>query len=169
MKKYLSLYIILLLAVYACNNPKIDTQNQAPIVNTDSINNSGINYGEKIDGKNAISMDSLLALVASGKNKIDSVKVEGNIAAVCQAKGCWMDIVRADSSNLHVSFNEEFFIPKNSSGRHAIFMGTAYMDTTSVEALQHFAEDEGKSKAEIAKITSPEIRLAFDAKGVLIR
>ena len=43
------------------------------------------------------------------------------------------------------------------------------MDTTSIEALQHYAEDEGKSKTEIAKITSPEIRLAFDAKGVLIR
>ena len=95
--------------------------------------------------------------------------MEGKIESVCQAKGCWMNIVRADNSNLHVSFNEEFFIPKNSSGKNAIFMGTAYMDTTSIEALQHYAEDEGKSKTEIAKITSPEIRLAFDAKGVLIR
>lgn len=169
MKKYLSLHFVLLLAIYACNNPKTDTQNQTSIVNIDSIKNSGINYGEKIDGKNAITMDSLLALVTSGKNTINNVKVEGKIESVCQAKGCWMNIVRADSSNLHVSFNEEFFIPKNSSGKNAIFIGTAYMDTTSVAALQHYAEDEGKSKAEIAKITSPEIRLAFDAKGVLIR
>jgi hypothetical protein len=43
------------------------------------------------------------------------------------------------------------------------------MDTPAVEDLRHYAEDEGKSKEEIAKITEPLVELAFEAEGVIIQ
>ena len=47
--------------------------------------------------------------------------------------------------------------------------GMAYMDTTSVDMLRHLAEDAGKSQEEIDAITQPELTLAFEATGVVIK
>ncbi|MCE2790741.1 MAG: DUF4920 domain-containing protein [Saprospiraceae bacterium] len=47
-------------------------------------------------------------------------------------------------------------------------LGKAYRETTSVEDLKHFAEDEGKSAEEIAAITEPKTELKFMASGVMI-
>jgi hypothetical protein len=43
------------------------------------------------------------------------------------------------------------------------------MKTTSVAELQHYAEDAGKSKEEIAKITEPKLELTFVADGVIVK
>ena len=51
----------------------------------------------------------------------------------------------------------------------AMLHGTATMDTITVEDLQHYAEDAGKSKEEIAKITEPEFELNFEADGILMK
>jgi len=42
------------------------------------------------------------------------------------------------------------------------------VEETSVAELKHYAEDEGKSKKEIAEITAPKIEYKFLAHGVLI-
>jgi hypothetical protein len=42
-------------------------------------------------------------------------------------------------------------------------------DTTTVAQLRHYAEDAGKSKEEIAKITEPKIELTFMADGVIVK
>jgi hypothetical protein len=49
-----------------------------------------------------------------------------------------------------------------------IFQGTPEVKTTSVADLQHYAEDAGKSKEEIAKIKTPKTELTFVAEGVLV-
>ena len=46
--------------------------------------------------------------------------------------------------------------------------GEAFYDTLTVPMLKHYAEDAGKSQAEIDAITEPELRLAFTATGVMI-
>jgi hypothetical protein len=46
--------------------------------------------------------------------------------------------------------------------------GIAYREVVSVEMLRHYAEDAGKSKEEIMKITEPETKLSFEADGVII-
>ena len=40
---------------------------------------------------------------------------------------------------------------------------------TSVEELKHYAEDAGETQEVIDAITEPEISLAFEAKGVIIK
>jgi hypothetical protein len=61
-----------------------------------------------------------------------------------------------------------FFVPKDCNGKTAIMNGVAYKEVVSVDMLRHYAEDAGKSKEEIMKITTPETRLSFEADGVMI-
>lgn len=144
------------------------TENQS--TNADSTATASGAFGAKIDEAGAISMDSLLALVNSGNTDINGVKVEAKITECCQAKGCWMQLDKGDGTTMRVTFKDYgFFVPKDCGGKSAIVLGHAYMDTTAIEDLRHFAEDAGKSKEEIAKITAPEVELAFEAEGVIIK
>ena len=63
-----------------------------------------------------------------------------------------------------------FFVPKEGvEGRNAIIQGEAYYDTLTVELLQHYAQDAGKSEDEILAITDPEYNFLFEASGVIIQ
>ncbi|HRD09131.1 MAG TPA: DUF4920 domain-containing protein, partial [Saprospiraceae bacterium] len=90
-----------------------------------------------------------------------------------QVKGCWMNIVsekNPDADKMFVKFhNYSFFMPKDLSGKKVIMKGKAYVEETSVDELKHYAEDEGKSKEEIAKITQPKKELKFMATGVKVK
>ena len=129
-------------------------------------------YGEKIDANGAISYDDLLAKLETA-DSLDNIKVTGTIDGVCQAKGCWMNIVsNTDKSkeSMFVKFKDYgFFMPLDASGSTAIMEGKAYKEETSVEELRHYAEDEGKSAEEIATITEPVRELKFMAHGVILK
>ena len=77
-KQILQLFTIacLSLSIISCNNTK-----QA----TTQDNN---HFGEKIEAENAVSVSELTQKMA-GKAKMPA-KVEGEVTAVCQKKGCWM-------------------------------------------------------------------------------
>ena len=104
-----------------------------------------------------------------GKEEV-TAKVEGKVAAVCQAKGCWMTLEKPDGSTMRVSFKDYgFFVPKDIAGKTVVIEGKAIINTTSVEELRHYAEDAGKSKAEIEMITEAKKELAFEADGVIVK
>lgn len=125
-------------------------------------------FGAEIDDEGAVSASD-----ATGQlGEMDSVnlKVLGTIEKVCQVKGCWMTMGYGEGESMHVSFRDYgFFVPKDIDGKEAVIDGTLYMETTSVEDLRHYAEDEGKSEEEIAAITEPETRLTFVADGVIVK
>ncbi len=104
----------------------------------------------------------------------DSVNVvmKAKVSEVCQAKGCWMNLVdpaTASDEKLMVKFKDyAFFVPKDISGREVMVEGKAYKEVTSVEDLRHYAEDAGKSAEEIAKITEPVSEKKFMATGVVL-
>ena len=104
----------------------------------------------------------------------DSVNVvmRGKVDAVCQTKGCWMNIVDpagTSEGEIFVQFHDYgFFMPKDLGGREVIIEGKAYKQETTVEELKHYAEDEGKSAEEIAAITEPITEKKFMATGVVI-
>ena len=60
-------------------------------------------------------------------------------------------------------------MPLDSKDREVIVEGKAYVTETSVNELRHYAEDAGKSKEEIAKITESKREFAFEAHGVLMK
>ncbi|MBS1636288.1 MAG: DUF4920 domain-containing protein [Bacteroidetes bacterium] len=124
-------------------------------------------YGEKFSTEGAISSLRLSVMMA-GKDSL-KIKLIGKIDAVCQAKGCWLKMAAGDGKMMTVRFKDyAFFAPKNASGKTAIVDGYAYTETVSVEMLKHYAEDAGKSKAEIDKITQPETSISFLASGLAI-
>ncbi len=129
----------------------------------------GKHFGEKIDADGAISYEALLAKM-EGQESIEGVKVEGLVDAVCQTKGCWMNIAGGEEQEeLFVQFEDYgFFMPKDIAGRKVVMEGKAYREVTTVDELRHYAEDEGKSAEEIAAITEPLEELKFMATGVVL-
>lgn len=131
---------------------------------------TGQTFGEPISAKEAISYDDLLKKL-DGKDSL-AVKVRGTVEGVCQAKGCWMNIVSAKNpsqESMFVKFKDYgFFMPKDIAGREVIMQGYAYREVTPVDELKHYAEDEGKSQAEIDAITQPKVELKFMASGVML-
>lgn len=129
-------------------------------------------FGEKITPNGAITYEELLAKLEASES-VEDVKLKGMIDGVCQAKGCWMNIVsetNKDDEGFFVKFKDYgFFMPFDASGDIAILHGRAYKEETSVEELRHYAEDEGKSSEEIAAIVNPVTELKFMADGVIIQ
>ena len=78
--------------------------------------------------------------------------------------------IRADQDTILVRFKDYgFFVPKSGiEGDRAIINGKMSVETLSVDLLRHYAEDAGKSKGEIEKITKPQVSLTFLADGVFI-
>jgi hypothetical protein len=99
-----------------------------------------------------------------------TVQFASNIKAVCKKKGCWMKLQLAGDDESFVKFKDYgFFVPLNADNSDVIVNGKAFIDVESVEELRHYAKDAGKSAAEIAKITKPEVTYSFLADGVYIK
>jgi hypothetical protein len=162
MKSVLFLFTLVLLQ--SCNSgPK-------PIVvqNADSTA-SMVYYGQSIDTSNSRSVNEIILSLKSQDSM--STKVCGYVTGVCQVKGCWMMISQNpnDSTGLFVKFKDYgFFVPKDLTGSKITIAGTAFKSVTDVDELRHYAEDEGKSAEEIAKITEPAEELKFMADGVAL-
>jgi len=134
------------------------------------ITDLGENIGATITKAEPILFADLMTKMSSQ----DTVKTQlkAKVEGVCQVKGCWMNLVpmegQADES-VFVKFKDyAFFMPLDLAGQNVIVDGIAYREVTSVDELRHYAEDEGKSPEEIAKITEPAEELKFMADGVII-
>ncbi|HCL05371.1 MAG TPA: hypothetical protein DHW64_05150 [Chitinophagaceae bacterium] len=64
--------------------------------------------------------------------------------------------------------DHKFAVPVILNGKKIVIDGVATQTTTSVKQLKHFAEDAGKSKEEIAKITEPKKEIVIQAAGILV-
>lgn len=125
-------------------------------------------HGEKISDKGALPATQLAAKMGD-KEKM-SAKVEGTVESVCKMKGCWMNVKTGDGQVMRVSFKDYgFFVPKDIVGKTVVMQGTAETTTTPISELRHYAQDAGKSKEEIEKITEPEKALTFVANGVIVK
>ncbi len=60
------------------------------------------------------------------------------------------------------------FMPKDLAGNGIVLEGKAFTSVTPVAELQHYAEDAGKSKEEIAKITEPKREVRIEAWSVTV-
>ncbi len=124
-------------------------------------------FGEAITTDGAVSMTDMVTKLQG----VDSVqvKVKGKVESVCQTKGCWVNLHDDQAGDVFVKFKDYgFFLPKDIAGREVVMDGYAFRETTSIEDLKHYAEDEGKTKAEIDAITQPKEELKFVASGVVL-
>ena len=128
-------------------------------------------FGDKFKVTKIYTKDEMLKKYkALKKGDTLVVQFQSNIKAVCKKKGCWMKLELAGDDDSFVRFKDYgFFVPLNADNSQAIVNGKAFVDVVSVEELRHYAKDGGKSAAEIAKITKPEVTFAFTADGVYIK
>ena len=124
-------------------------------------------YGQEINQDGISNYDEMkLATMETGLSK---TKLEGTIVQTCPKKGCWMKMDMGSDTVLVRFKDYSFFVPtEGAEGKSAVIQGNLFVDTISVDMQRHYAEDAGKSKAEIEKITEPKLGLSFLANGVII-
>jgi hypothetical protein len=125
-------------------------------------------YGAEITVENAIAVSEIPAILA--KQDSAELKVIGKIGECCQKKGCWMKVPISDDQEMFVRFKDYgFFVPMDSEGKEIVMEGKVKKEVIPVAQLRHYAEDAGKSKEEIEKITEDEVKISFMATGVIIK
>ena len=154
MKKLLLLIPALLLGIFLMAQPP------------EGDANTGMVFGKKTTASDAIPVAELPAKL-NGKESIE-VKVTGKVKEVCKAEGCWLKMETADGAMMIKMKDHKFLVPLSMNGKTIVVDGTATLKETSVDMLKHYAEDAGKSKAEIDAITQPKKEITMQAKGILI-
>jgi hypothetical protein len=129
----------------------------------------GKSYGPvKVDTADAMNVKEMIEAFDEKKGE-QAFTFIAPIDEVCSKAGCWINIDKGNGETFMVRFKDHFTIPpKTKIGTQAYLHGIAYMDTISVDLLRHFAEDAGKSKEQIEKITKPEFELNFEADGITL-
>lgn len=147
---------IMSIALFACSNSKM----------ADSA--SFVEYGPyKVEVANAIPVQAMVVDFSAKGNQRTAYTVVADIEEVCSKAGCWINIQKSKDETLMVRFKDHFTIPIDTKlGTKAFLHGELYSDTVSVDMLRHFAEDAGKTEAEIMKITQPKITNSFEADGI---
>lgn len=103
-----------------------------------------------------------------------TVRVEGEIAEVCQMAGCWLTFQNDAGVPFRVAVPRDdagqytFTFPKDASGATAVIEGTLEVTETDVATRRHLAEDGGASAEELAAITEPERTVVLNATGARI-
>lgn len=101
--------------------------------------------------------------------KLEDIIIQAKVSGVCEKKGCWLTLDSPTDTRFFVKMKDyAFFLPMSAMGKTVLLDASAEKKITSVKELKHYAEDAGKSKAEIAKITEPETEIRVLAKGIKI-
>lgn len=179
MRKLIHLLFVLVFLT-ACNTSGNTEENNTETATTENVASTEnseqeevrvgewLSKGEEISPEGAIDIEAFKTKI-EGQTEINT-KLETKIMSCCQKKGCWMKVDLGDGEEMRVTFKDYgFFVPLDATGMDVIMEGKAYYDTTSVEMLQHYAEDAGESPEAIAEITEPKLELAFEATGVLLK
>lgn len=140
-------------------------QAQPPQVPADA----GATFGKTTTAENAVSMEEYVKqLESKGDGKPLEGKIIGIVKEECQKEGCWIK-VESPNGNLMVKMKDhKFAVPVVLNGKKVVIDGVGTLTTTSVKQLKHYAEDAGKSKEEIAKITEPKKEIVIQAAGILV-
>jgi hypothetical protein len=160
--KKIAASLIILSTLFSCKEKTIEPKQEK------------VNYavfGDSISADGAITQAEMLEKYKSLKEG-DTIEVvfKSKIVAVCQKKGCWMNLALNEKESSFVKFKDYgFFVPLNAADKETVVKGKAFVSIESVDELKHYAEDAGKSQAAIDSILKPETTYGFMADGVLIK
>ena len=169
MKRLLVFAAVLSIVLSSC---KVEKKGEKSTTNDTEVQKiEYASFGEKITDAEAISADEMRAKFKNLKaGDTLNVKFTSTINEVCKKKGCWMKLDLGEEQESMVRFKDYgFFMPLNADAKEVVVNGKAYVTEISVDELQHYAKDAGKSEEEIAQITEPKYTYAFEADGVLMK
>ena len=114
-------------------------------------------FGKPLQGLKPTPLADLLAKPEDGK----AVRVEGRVQAVCQNKGCWLELAEGRSA-VHVTFQGySFFLPRDAAGKDAVLEGKVIVKQPAPGEVEHL-EAEGAG-------ASARSRVSIEASGVELR
>ena len=128
-------------------------------------------FGEAISAAGAIPVTTILA--TPDQYVGEQVTLEGQVAEVCQMRGCWATLV-TDAGTVRIQMPRTaddsdyvFTLPKDISGRTVVATGTLEAKTITAEEQHHYDEDKGAAKdlAEYADKTEYSLK----PSGVLVQ
>lgn len=128
-------------------------------------------FGEGFDADSKVLSAKELDDIFDELDFEDTVEVvfSTKIDAVCQKKGCWMDVDLDNDDVARVTFLDYgFFVPLNASGSEAIIKGKAFWKADTAAEKRHYAEDAGVSVDE-ADLDEDAYAPHIVATGVLIK
>ena len=126
----------------------------------------GVVYGTVSEEKSAVSPDEINTKLVNDQY---TGQLKGKVVEVCMAEGCWIRLQKKDGTSMMVrSKDHAFLMPENIVGKTVLVEGSATTKEVSEAMRKHYAEDAGKSKAEISKIKGAEKDVQFSAKGVKV-
>lgn len=128
--------------------------------------NAGMIFGEKTTAEGAIAAADLADKLSG--TEPTAVKVTGKVTEVCKAEGCWLRMETADGTMMIKMKDHAFLVPLSMNGKTIVADGIATLKETSVKMLKHYAEDAGKTKAEIDAIKEAKKEVTLEAKGILV-
>lgn len=161
------LYILIILFFFGCSSKEKNMENKDHRTTSFAESERVVYYGDHFELENAVQASDLKDIL-KGRDSMD-VKVEGRIIEVCQKKGCWMDMKLKDGDRMKITFKDYgFFVPKDAAGKNVLMDGTVKKEMIDIATLKHYAEDAGKSDAEIESINAPQEKIVFEARGVAL-
>lgn len=120
------------------------------------------------DSVQSTSVPLSLADAMKSPSKAAVVRVTAKVAEVCQKKGCWMMLTDGNVS-MRITFKDYgFFMPKDIAGKTIIAEGLVTEEIILEKDARHYAEDAGKTKAEIEKIKGDQKQITMVAQSVFL-
>lgn len=130
----------------------------------------GSQFGASFELRNPSPIQELpkqLAQVEEGK-EID-VQILAEVVDVCPKKGCWLNLKLSNGETAFVKMKDyAFFLPLEIKGKKIYLDGKAFIKTTSVDELKHYAEDAKKPQSEIDAIKEPKKEVRLLASGIRV-
>ena len=172
MKRCVGLWAVALIVVGGCATTKVSSCDW-PCGYKGGDSQSFTYYGEKM--KSAADKTTCIKDVFENPKDYDGkfARICGQVESVCAAKGCWMKLSYPGATDtLFIKFScpvKGRLIPMEAAGHLAILEGTFTATEISEAEARHYAEDAGKSPAEIAKIVGPQKQLRMSAPAAMVR
>ena len=129
-------------------------------------------YGKEITLKNKTRISEILANPQKYIGK--TVLVEGTVVAVCEKKGCWMEL-SSDKKFQKIKIkvkDGEIIFPLEEKGKTALVEGVVYeikmTKEQAIEAAKNEAEEHGK-KFDPSSVTGPVTLYQIKGLGAVIK
>jgi len=141
---------------------------RAPITSANQPGQKTLHLGKSISEEGAIESTDLKDTM--GESLEMETKVKGEVIGVCADKTCILQVDLGDGTCMNVKMNNSLVpVGTDLNGKTAIMEGRAYVDTTNVKMLPGYGIDSGRSIAQTEASKDPEVSLAFEAKGLIIK
>lgn len=102
---------------------------------------------------------TLAAAVEKAAEHPGPYKIDATMEQVCAKKGCWFTLAgEGIDKPIRVRMKDYgFFVPRNAAGSRVIVEGELTAREMPADEAKHYAEDEGKSPEEVAKIGATKV------------